>query len=133
MAITVRWADDIDNVILWEFGEVWSWEDFYQMGPQSGVMIASTSERVDTIMISSAKEIPAGAFTQFDKLAKVDIPANHGLIVIVNPVIAAQTMVKISAKMNDVSYWKLADSYDEAKQLIEEDRRQSENKGGDTA
>ena len=126
MTIILRWAEDIENVVVWEFKESWSWEEVLKVGPQSTVMIESSSERVDVMMLVLSTEIPAGAFDYLGKLARSDFPINLGIVVLVNATSAGQTMVKISTKMNDVSIWKFADTYDEAKRLIEADRRQGE-------
>lgn len=110
MTISLRWAEDINNVLIWQFSSDWAWKEVFDTGPHSDALLNTQSGRVDVMMLTAATGIPAGAFDQLDKLARSDLPDNLGLIVIVNATDAAHTMVKISTKMNAISFWKLADS-----------------------
>lgn len=136
MTISLRWAEDINNVLVWQFSSDWAWKEVFETRPVSDEMITSQQGRVDLILMTSATTIPAGAFDHMDKLAQLDLPDNAGLLVVVNSASAIQTMIKISSKLNAADYWKLADSYDNAKRLIEADREKSapdnEHNHGDT-
>ena len=133
MPITVDWYDEAGRIVVWKYTDQWAWEELFQAGVESDKLFKTTDERVDAIMVNHEHYIPPGAFKVFDTLADATMPDNLGLIIVVGSAPAGQTMIKISAKMNSVKHWKLAETVEQALAIIRDDRQGSDDGQSSTA
>ena len=103
MSITVTWDNPINTVLRWEFNGWWSWYDFSVIQKQSNEMMASVKHTVHAIAdMSNTRFIPPNALIEFGRAVK-DVPANNGIIVLVNCSFLLETMVQTYMRMNQNS------------------------------
>lgn len=93
MGILVNWDNPEKTVVRWEFTGWWSWYDFSVAQKKSNEMLASVPHTVHAIGdMSNTRFIPPNALIEFSRAAE-DVPANRGIIVLVNCSFLLETMV----------------------------------------
>ena len=100
MGITVTWDNPQRTVLRWEFKGWWSWYDFSVAQKQSNEMMVSVAHTVHAIGdMTSSRFIPPNAMIEFGRAAN-DVPANKGVIVLVNCSFLLETMVQTFMRIN---------------------------------
>ena len=126
MGITVVWDDDAKSIIRWDFEDHWTWEEFYQGFDQSLEMAQSVTHRIDVIPETTHTEhMPPGALTQFRRVFEKS-PPHMQLTVVTGANTFGRAILNIFIRLNRISTWRIANTLDEARAIIAQDREESQ-------
>ena len=99
MGIQIAWADETQTVILETFQGNWTWEEFYDMSQQAFTMIRSVNHIVHIFSdFRNSGTLPVGGAITHAGNVLTDMPANWGLLVIINQNLLINIMVSVFAK-----------------------------------
>jgi hypothetical protein len=99
MSIQVDWADETKTVILETFQGNWTWEEFYAISQQAFNMIRSVNHMVHIFSdFRASGSLPVGGAITHAGNVLSDMPANWGLLVIINQNLLINIMVSVFAK-----------------------------------
>lgn len=100
MGILVNWDNPQRTVVRWEFSGWWSWHDFSVAQKKSNRLLESVNHTVHAIGdMANTRFIPPNALIEFGRAAQ-DVPANRGIIVLVNCSFLLETMVQTFMRIN---------------------------------
>lgn len=124
MLITPRWENSTKQVVITEFGDTYTWNDFYKTVHEVHHMVATVDHQVDLIFCYAAGLPPGNPLVHFRKVFEGQ-PTNTRQVVIVNGAInpAAKAFMKaLSSVLQKVFPSKrqviFTDSLDEAHRML---------------
>lgn len=91
MPVSVRWENDEQTIIQFDFVGKWTWDEFHTVYPQNLAMLDSVDYKVAFIVdMLRSDGLPGGALRQLKRVADLNHP-NGGLTVYVglNPLLSA--------------------------------------------
>lgn len=122
MSIVVHWDDEEQSIIRWEFGEKWSWDDFYAAFDQSLQMAQTVDHRIDVIPdLTRSTWVPPNALTNFNRIQR-QMPSNTHLIVITGGSRFDNTLITTFKAIYRINTWRTASTLDEARNIIQQER-----------
>lgn len=123
-SIVPHWENSTKQVIITEFGESYTWGDFYQVVNEVHHMVTSVDHQVDMIFCYAAGLPPGNPLVHFRKAFESQ-PTNVRQVVIVNQAIApalqsfmkalSSILLKILPSKRQVIF---AHSLDEAQKIL---------------
>jgi hypothetical protein len=128
MAMRMYWADDIEAVLMWEFIEHWTWDEYHS---HIKTLLAMSTDakvsRVDIIVdMTKSSGIPSGIIGNMlaGNPAEGSNTNGWGLTVVVGGGILIRTMLNIVRNLSSVirEHYVTANTVAEAKQIILQER-----------
>lgn len=123
--IEVTWSDTQDNVVLWKFPLIWTWQEFFAAKAEVDAMIDGVEGIADSIfLIHTERRLPEGGIRNLKRIV-AERHARHDVIVIVGPTMFLTSLLSVILKIVPGAQDQLhyAQSIDEAYAIIE-NRRQ---------
>jgi len=123
MGIQVVWDDVEQTIIRWDFGTEWDWNDFWDAFAESIRIGEDYTKRVDVMPnVTQTKRLPIGALGAF-KSADAKLPDFVKLVVVAGSDSMTRLMIKTFAQINRIDSWRTASTLDEARAIIQSDRK----------
>lgn len=87
MGIKVYWHDPEKTIVVFEFGEEWTWDDFYAAAAEEEALLDTIDHKVSVIFYSltSLVKIPDNALNHLRKLVNMAHPKEDLLVVVSGP------------------------------------------------
>jgi len=102
MPVRVRWYDDTQTTVLYEFSGKWTWNEFYPVYQQAYEMITSVEHIVHSISMPTDDEarghVPVGALTHIPSIIR-KTPSNGGIAAVITQGRFWRTMDGVIGKM----------------------------------
>lgn len=109
MSIDIRWYDEAETILLFEFQEGWAWEDFIQAGNYE--WLASIEHPFYEIYdLRHASQLPPNIIRQGQTLLRNDAPANLSGVYVVGISPTLKTIMSTFQKLMPdamTARWKL--------------------------
>jgi hypothetical protein len=128
MAMQMYWATDIDTVLMWEFNDHWTWDE-YHSHIKTLITMSSVAKvpRVDIIVdMTKSAGIPSGIISNIlaGNPAEGSNTNGWGLTVVVGGGVLIQTMLNVMRTLSSVirEHYITANNIPEAKKLILRER-----------
>jgi arabinogalactan endo-1,4-beta-galactosidase len=119
MSVKISWGNEAKTFTLFEFGEFWTWEEYYKARNQGIEMVNTVSHTVNIIVdFTGANMLPNNFLTNMRSSIQT-VPRPFDLCVIVRPSPLFMTFINVLNKLKLPVKLVPAKSLDEAYKLMQ--------------
>lgn len=99
MSVTAKWLDDSKTVVLREFSNNWTWDDFYQAQNHVVEMLNSVDHKVDQVFdFSQSRALPPNVITHIGNSGR-NMPDNRGKSIVILQSTFYQTLYRVISRI----------------------------------
>lgn len=118
--VSVEWGNEERTIIWTSYLHGWTWDDLYAAAEKAHQMTESVEHPVDMLIdFRTGERIPAGAFSQFNRLKDIQHPRWAFQVILARSGFVA-TLVNIYSKVNPDYQYRVASTAEDARAILAE-------------
>lgn len=128
MSVTLHWYDAEETILIYNFDDNWTWDEFVKVDAPIWNMVNLADKRVDLILdMTPVEQFPIGLPPVMHRTGKRGESSKVGLVIIVDIPAIAQILYGVFRRIypKSATHYRFTDTLSQALQQIEEDRDKS--------